>query len=89
MATCWELGVTLVPMFMMIVMMKKSTHTPLALNRCFYFRKLGESEAQCHALREEVKQLKTELEQWRMGGKSTSKFESFESHFRLDILKYS
>ncbi|XP_068751786.1 serine/threonine-protein kinase MRCK alpha-like isoform X3 [Montipora capricornis] len=37
-------------------------------------RKLGESEAQCDALREEVKQLKAEIEQWRVGGKSGTAF---------------
>ncbi|XP_073230481.1 serine/threonine-protein kinase MRCK beta-like isoform X9 [Porites lutea] len=37
-------------------------------------RKLGESEAQCETLREEVKQLKAEIEQWRLGGKTTTGF---------------
>ena len=37
------------------------------------FRKLGESEAQCNSLREEVKQLKAEIEQLKVGGKSASK----------------
>ena len=41
------------------------------------FRKLVESEAQCDALREEVKQLKAEIEQWRVGGKSGSTFDKF------------
>ena len=39
---------------------------------CFCCRKLGESEAQCDALREQVKQLKAEIEQWKVGGKTAS-----------------
>lgn len=39
------------------------------------YRKLGESEAQCNTLRDEVKQLKAEIEQLRVGGKSGSKIE--------------
>ncbi|KAJ7369808.1 Serine/threonine-protein kinase MRCK alpha [Desmophyllum pertusum] len=35
-------------------------------------RKLGESEAQCNTLREEVKQLKAEIEQLKVGGKSSN-----------------
>lgn len=38
------------------------------------FRKLGESEAQCNTLREEVKQHKAEIEQLKVGGKSASMF---------------
>lgn len=37
------------------------------------YRKLGESEAQCNTLRDEVKQLKAEIEQLKVGGKSGSK----------------
>ena len=39
---------------------------------CFFvgLRKLGESEAQCDTLREEVKQLKVEIEQLKAGGRS-------------------
>ncbi|XP_078344292.1 serine/threonine-protein kinase MRCK alpha-like isoform X3 [Oculina patagonica] len=37
-------------------------------------RKLGESEAQCNTLREEVKQLKAEIEQLKVGGKSANGF---------------
>lgn len=39
---------------------------------CFFIglRKLGESEAQCNALREEVQQLKAEIEQLKAGGRS-------------------
>jgi len=31
---------------------------------------LGESEAQCNTLREEVKELKAEIEQLKVGGRS-------------------
>lgn len=37
---------------------------------CIDRRKLGESEAQCDTLREEVKQLKAEIEQLKAGGRS-------------------
>lgn len=37
------------------------------------YRKLCESEAQCNTLRDEVKQLKAEIEQLKVGGKSGSK----------------
>lgn len=37
------------------------------------YRKLGESEAQCNTIRDEVKQLKAEIEQLKVGGKSGSK----------------
>ena len=37
---------------------------------CIDLRKLGESEAQCNTLREEVKQLKAEIEQLKVGGRS-------------------
>nr|XP_058949041.1 serine/threonine-protein kinase MRCK alpha-like isoform X2 [Pocillopora verrucosa] len=37
-------------------------------------RKLGESEAQCNTLRDEVKQLKAEIEQLKVGGKSGNGF---------------
>lgn len=42
----------------------------------FGFRKLAESEAQCNTLREEVMQLKAEIEQLKVGGKSTSMSEA-------------
>lgn len=42
---------------------------------CIGLRKLGESEAQCNTLREEVKQLKAEIEQLKVGGRSAGMFD--------------
>lgn len=36
----------------------------------FSIRKLGESEAQCNTLREEIQQLKAEIEQLKAGGRT-------------------
>ena len=42
----------------------------VVVNTFFVLRKLGESEAQCKTLREEVEQLKVEIEQLKAGGRS-------------------
>lgn len=36
----------------------------------FFIRKLGESEAQCNTLREEIQQLRAEMEQLKAGGRT-------------------
>ena len=52
------------------------------------YRKLGESEAQCNTLRDEVKQLKAEIEQLKVGGKSGSKIIIELHYFRIVILNF-